>query len=71
MTEQKIVNGVDVSKVEGTVEAIKGQPDIAEFKFRLNNKWINAGHNHSTVGNFYGANQENSHPQTLRTVRLI
>ena len=65
MAEQKIVNGVDVSKVEGTVEAIKGQPDIAKFKFRLNNKWINAGHNHSTVGKFYGTNQENSHLQTF------
>ncbi len=62
---EKILNGVDVGKVESTVEAIKGQPDIAKFKFRLNNKWINGGHNHSTVGNFYGANQENSHLQTF------
>lgn len=57
----KTVNGVDVGAVEGTVEAIKGKPDIAKFKFRLHNKWMDGGHNHSTVGKFYGANQENSH----------
>jgi uncharacterized OsmC-like protein len=62
---QKIVNGVNVEAVESTVNAIKDKPDIAKFKFRLHNKWINGGHNHSTVGNFYGANQENSHLQTL------
>ncbi|MBE0427673.1 MAG: OsmC family protein [Nitrospirae bacterium] len=63
--EQKIINGVDVVKVESTVDAIKEKPDIAKFKFRLHNKWIKGGHNHSTVNNFYGANQENSHLQTF------
>ena len=63
VTKQKIINGVDVEAVENTVNAIKNKPDIAKFKFRLQNKWINGGHNHSTVNNFYGANQENSHLQ--------
>jgi uncharacterized OsmC-like protein len=65
MTEQKIVNGVDVEKVENTVKAIQEKPDIAKFKFRLSNKWIKGGHNHSTISSFYGANQENSHLQTF------
>jgi uncharacterized OsmC-like protein len=67
MKEQKILNGVNVEAVENTVNAIKEKPDIAKFKFRLHNKWINGGHNHSTISNFYGANQENSH---LRTFEL-
>jgi uncharacterized OsmC-like protein len=64
MTE-KIVNGVNVTDVENTVSAIKKKPDIAQFKFRLHNKWIEGGYNHATIGNFYGANQENSHLQTF------
>ena len=62
---EKIVNGVNVEAVQNTVSAIKDKPEIAQFKFRLHNKWINGGHNHSLVQDFYGANQENSHLQTL------
>jgi uncharacterized OsmC-like protein len=56
-----IVNGVDVDVLGGTVEAIKENSDLAQSKFRLRNTWIRGGHNRSTVGDFYGACQENSH----------
>ncbi len=62
----KVVNGVNVDAVNGTVDAIKVNPDIAKFKFRLHNKWINGGHNQSIINNFYGANQENSHVRTFK-----
>jgi uncharacterized OsmC-like protein len=58
---ERILNGVSVDALESTVKAIEEQPDIAQFKFRLRNKWVDGGHNHSTVGDLYGANQENSH----------
>ena len=61
MSEDKILNGVNVSAVESTVSAVEENPDLAKFKFRLHNKWIDGGHNHSTVSNFYGTNQEISH----------
>jgi len=61
MAEKKMVNGVDVQFVSDTVSAIEGNPEIAEFKFRLTDKWINGSHNRGTVGDFYGALQENSH----------
>jgi uncharacterized OsmC-like protein len=61
-----IVNGVNVDAVNSTVEAIKGKPDIAKFKFHLHNNWINGGYNRSTVDSFYGANQENSHLKTFQ-----
>jgi uncharacterized OsmC-like protein len=61
----KMVNGVSVDAVEGLVNAIKDRPDIAKFKFRLRNKWIDGGHNHSVVGKFFGGNQENSHLKTF------
>lgn len=58
---EKMLNGVDVAYVEETIEALAENPELAEFKFRLSNKWVNGGHNHSTVGNFYGVKQEHSH----------
>jgi uncharacterized OsmC-like protein len=69
MSTQKVinlVNGVNVDAVNSTVEAIKGNPEIAKFKFHLHNNWINGGHNRSIVNSFYGANQENSHLQTFK-----
>jgi uncharacterized OsmC-like protein len=60
----KILNGVNVDAVDGLVKAIEEKPELAKCKFRLRNKWINGGHNHSIVGKFYAANQENSHLKT-------
>ena len=62
----KTVNGVNVDAVNSTVEAIKGNPDIAKFKFHLGNKWINGAFNRSTISSFYGANQENTHLTTFK-----
>ena len=65
MSEDKIVNGVNVTTVENAVKAIEEKPELAKFKFRLHNNWISGGHNHSTVSNFYGNNQEISHLKTF------
>ena len=55
--KEQIVNGVNVSKLFGTVEAIKGNPEIAKFNFKAKGKWVNGGHNRTTVNDFYGACQ--------------
>lgn len=57
-TTAKIINGVDVSKIFGTIEAIKETPSIADFKFRISNKWRGGGLNETTVKASYGAGQE-------------
>lgn len=60
-TKQNIeVNGVNVSALVDTVEAIKGNAEIAKFTFRATNKWINGGHNRTTIKDFYGACQEDT-----------
>ena len=43
-----------------TVEAIKGQPDLAKFHFRAINAWIQGGHNRTTIKEFFGAGQEDT-----------
>jgi uncharacterized OsmC-like protein len=60
---EKIVNGVDAEMVQGAAEAVKAQPDLAQFKFRIHNNWVDGAHNHSIDGNFYGLNKENVHLQ--------
>lgn len=56
-----VVNGVDVDQLFATVEAVKGTSEIAKFRFRVNNTWINGGHNHITIKDFYGAQQDQKH----------
>lgn len=63
MPEKTILNGVDVHAVKGLINSVKEKPDLAKSKFRVNNEWIDGGHNRSTVSGFYTAGQEISHKQ--------
>ena len=55
MAREKKVNGINVDQLFSTIEQIKGNPEIAQFKFRAINKWISGTHNRATVKDFYGA----------------
>lgn len=52
------INGFDLNDIVSTVEAIQTDPSIAKFEFRAHNKWIQGGHNRSTIQGFYGGGQE-------------
>ena len=67
-TAQKTItlNGVAVSELYSTVEAVKATPSIAKFKFRIRNQWEEGSRNHSTVTTLSGANQELAHPVPFR-----
>src|SRR5205085_12415306 len=56
----KVRNGIDTGQLFGTLDAIKGQPDLAKFTFRARNHWIDGSHNQSAIKDFYGANQEDT-----------
>ena len=58
---ERVLNGVDVDAVVGLIESVKEKPDLAESKFRISNRWIEGGHNRTTVTGFYSAGQEISH----------
>ena len=60
MGEQKTINGVNVSQLFGTIDLIKKNPEVAKFKFRARNKWIQGTHNRGTVNGFYGALKEDT-----------
>jgi len=55
-----IVNGVDVDRLAGTIEHISADPTLADFQFRAHNRWIDGGHNRTTIKGFYGAGQEDA-----------
>lgn len=58
MAPEKKVNGVNVDQLIKTIELIKEKPEIAQFRFRAKNTWIDGTHNRATVKDFYGALQE-------------
>ncbi len=60
LTQEKKVNGVNVDQLFKTIDLIKEKPEIARFKFRATNKWIDGTHNRATVKDFYGAGQEDA-----------
>src|SRR6266508_6570756 len=59
--ENPVRNGVDISTLFATLDAVKGNPDIAKFQFRATNHWVSGTHNQSTIHGFYGAGQELTH----------
>ncbi len=60
MPQEKKINGVNVDQLFKTIELIKEKPEIARFKFRATNKWVDGTHNRATVKDFYGAGQEDA-----------
>ncbi|GAA0252680.1 OsmC family protein [Cryptosporangium japonicum] len=58
-----LANGVDTGALFATIDAVKADPRIAEFRFRATNTWVSGTHNRSTIDGFYGATQEMNHAE--------
>ena len=56
-------NGVDTATLFATLDAVKGDTDLAKFQFRATNQWLTGTHNRSTIHSFHGAKQEMNHQQ--------
>lgn len=61
IAENHVRNGVDTATLFATLDAVKGDPDIAKFRFRATNTWVTGTHNRSTIHGFHGAKQEMTH----------
>jgi len=57
---QQLRNGVDPAQMYGTLDAIKADPSLGRFQFRVANEWKGGSHNRSTIRSFYGAGSEDS-----------
>jgi uncharacterized OsmC-like protein len=53
-------NGVDTNTMFATLDAIKAQPEIAQFRLRARNRWLGGAHNRSTIKDFYAACAEDT-----------
>jgi uncharacterized OsmC-like protein len=65
MQKPTVRNGVNVTALFETIEAVKGNQEIAQFQFRARNRWMGGDHNQSTIEGFHGACQERMHVQAF------
>lgn len=58
MTETRTVNGVDVGQLMEHIEAIKANPVLSKFRFKMNNEWYDGGHNRGTINGYHGVGED-------------
>jgi len=56
--EDRFVNGLNVSQYGQIVDAVRGEPSLAKFQFRVRNRWEDGGVTHTAVGPFFAAGEE-------------
>lgn len=61
-----VTNGVNVTQLMSTIDAIKETPELAKFKFRATNQWIDGTQNVATITSFYGACNETERQAPFR-----
>ena len=62
---EKVVNGVNITALFQTVEAVKVNPVNAKFRFNVKNEWLDGAHNRSTIAEFHGATQDIERSQSF------
>jgi uncharacterized OsmC-like protein len=55
------INGVDTTRMQETIAAVKASPELGRFKFRIENRWVDAGENRSQTKAFRAGTQDVSH----------
>src|SRR5215813_1542024 len=57
----EVANGVNVQALLEAREILRGAPEAAQFTWRASSKWENGVHSTTTIQNFFGLGQEQSH----------
>lgn len=68
-TTKQAQNGVNVDALLGARSAMTEAPEAAKFTWRAANEWVNGTHSRSTVNQFFGVGDEQTHrePFVLET----
>ncbi len=66
VTQQRRVNGVNVDQLHSTIRLVKQRPEVAKFRFRAANEWVDGTHNRATVSGFYGAGEEHTSREPMQ-----
>jgi uncharacterized OsmC-like protein len=59
--ERVPLNGVDTPTLFATINAVKEQPELAAFRFRSTNRWVQGTHSRAAITTFTGAGGQHSH----------
>ncbi len=57
----KFMNGVDVSRMSETIQAVGSTPKLGKFTFRVANRWIDGAENRTETRDFNAGGQETKH----------
>jgi uncharacterized OsmC-like protein len=59
------MNGVDTPTLFATIGAVKAQPELAKFRFRATNTWVQGTHSRSRIESFEGAGGPQRHARAF------
>src|SRR3954462_6664977 len=57
----KFLNGVDVSRMQETIQAVGVTPKLGKFTFRVANRWFDGAENRTETRDFNAGGQEQKH----------
>lgn len=60
------LNGVDTPTLINTINFVAGQPELAKFRFRASNEWMEGTHSRTEISGFFGAGEEHQHVEPYR-----
>lgn len=67
--EPVVVNGIDTKQVQQIIDAVKGNPSMAQATFFSTTRWTSGFNNETTIKDFeLGKNNKVARPQTFRVV---
>jgi len=66
MATTAVRNGVDVDRLMQTIDAIKGDANVANFTFKSMTAWEQGGHSTAEISSFTHAGQEQPHATAHR-----
>jgi uncharacterized OsmC-like protein len=64
--ERVPLNGVDTPTLFATINAVKAQPELGKFQFRVTNHWLEGTHSEGRIESFSGAGSEHKHASTFK-----
>jgi uncharacterized OsmC-like protein len=60
------LNGVNTPALFATIDAVRGMPALAAFRFRATNRWVEGTCSETTIEGFSGAGSEHQHQATFQ-----
>ncbi len=58
ISKNQVTNGVDVTALMATIDAVKADAKVADFQFRARNQWQHCGQNSSVIQGFRACGAE-------------